>query len=69
MKYVVPTGLSWKFTGLFTVHFFCSVQMVIVSKNHTGTNGSRLWFSHYRGWNMDGSGETRFAAVRFTVPG
>ena len=26
----------------------------------TGTNGSRLWFSHYRGWNMDGSGETRF---------
>ena len=21
----------------------------------TGTNGSRLWFSHYRGWSMDGS--------------
>ena len=35
----------------------------------TGTNGSRLWFSHYRGWNTDGSGKTRFAAVRFTVPG
>ena len=35
----------------------------------TGTNCSRLWFSHYRGWSMDGSGETRFAAVRFTVPG
>ena len=35
----------------------------------TGTNGSRLWFSHYRGWSTDGSGRTRFAAVRFTVPG
>ena len=29
----------------------------------TGTNDSRLWFSHYRGWNMDGSRETRFAAI------
>ena len=35
----------------------------------TSTNVSRLWFSHYRSWSMDGSGETRFAAVRFTVPG
>ena len=34
----------------------------------TGTNGSRLWFSHYRGWRMDGSGETGFAAVRFYGP-
>ena len=33
----------------------------------TGKNGSRLWFSHYRGWNMGGPGASRFAAVRFTI--
>ena len=54
--------------GLFTVHFFCSVQMLWFPRT-ADTNGSRLWFSHYRGWSMDGSGETRLAAVRVTVPG
>ena len=28
------SGFGLKFSGLFTVHFFCSVQMVMVSKNH-----------------------------------
>ena len=56
-------------SGLTTVYFFCLVQMVMVSKNH-----GFKWFAvvvmvfALSRLKMDGSGETRFAAARFTVP-
>ena len=54
--------------GLFTVHFFCSVQMVTVSKKHGFKWFAVMVFTLLR-LKMDCSGETRLATVRFTVPG
>ena len=59
---------AFKFAGLFTVHFFCSVQMVMVSKNHVFKWFAVMVFTLSR-LKMEGFGETRFAAVGFTVPG
>ena len=43
---------------LFTVHFFCSVQMVMVSKNHGFKRFAVMVFTLSR-LKMDGSGETQ----------
>ena len=57
-----------KKSGLVTVYCFCSVQMVTVSKNHMFKWFVVMVFT--LSWlKMDGSRETRFAAVWFTVPG
>ena len=53
-------------SGLFTVNLFCSVQMVMVSKNHGFKWFAVVVFTLPR-LKMDDSGETRFAAVRFLV--
>ena len=57
-----------KKSGLFTVHFFYSVQIGSVSKNH-GFKSVAVLVSSLSRLTMDGSREPRFGAVRFTVPG
>ena len=66
--YVLLQSYYALFSGLFTVNIFCSVQMDTVSKNHGFKWFAVMVFTLSR-LKMDGSGETRFAAVRFTVPG
>ena len=55
------------FPGLLTAHFFCLVQ-VTVPKNHGFKLFAVMVFTLSR-LKIDDSGETRFDAVRFTVPG
>ena len=65
---MVLTCATCQGSGFITVHFFCSVQMVIVSKNHGFKWFAVVMVFTLSRMKMDGSGETRFAAVRFTVP-
>ena len=56
------------FTRALHSTLFLSVQRVMVSKNHGFKWFVVMVFTLPR-LKMDGSGEPRFAAVRFTVPG
>ena len=50
------------------MHFFYSVQMVMVSKNHR-LKRFAVMVSLLLRLKMDGFGESQFAAVRLTVQG